>query len=166
MNSARLAFSLSPHSLSFKSHPKAALPPPPSPATERHPVRRRQKAKTITTMMARSHRFVRRADDEELNCGEGGGSDEFFGLRVASIFIILIGSMFGALFPVLARRTKWLSSRVPHGLFDFAKYFGSGVIVRPHYFSFLFRFIQPFIFFFGTRSLDCYRIHSLAGSCS
>lgn len=80
--------------------------------------------------MTRTHRYVRRADDDELNCGEGGGSDEFFGLRVASIFIILIGSMFGALFPVLARRSRWLSSRIPHGVFDFAKYFGSGVIVR------------------------------------
>ncbi|KAI0076574.1 ZIP-like iron-zinc transporter [Panus rudis PR-1116 ss-1] len=74
-------------------------------------------------------RLVRRADDDEVNCGSGGGSDELFGLRVASIFIILIGSMFGALFPVLARRSKWLSARIPHGLFDFAKYFGSGVII-------------------------------------
>lgn len=68
-------------------------------------------------------------DAEELNCGSGGGSDDFFGLRVASIFIILVGSLFGALFPVLAKRTKWLSSRIPNSLFDFAKYFGSGVIV-------------------------------------
>lgn len=72
-----------------------------------------------------------------------------FGLRVASIFIILIGSTFGALFPVVAKRSTWL--HVPKSIFEyvlflvfffkfrslmdfcligsFAKYFGSGVIV-------------------------------------
>ncbi|CAL1715470.1 unnamed protein product [Somion occarium] len=80
--------------------------------------------------MATVHHILRRAEeDEELNCGAGGGSDELFGLRVASIFIIMVGSMFGALFPVLAKRTRWLSSHVPNGLFEFAKYFGSGVII-------------------------------------
>ena len=49
-------------------------------------------------------------------CGIGGGADTYFGLRVASIFIIWTGSTFGALFPVLARRTRWLN--VPHGLFE------------------------------------------------
>ncbi|TCD65047.1 high-affinity Zn(2+) transporter zrt1, partial [Steccherinum ochraceum] len=73
--------------------------------------------------------LLRRDDaaDDSLNCGSGGGSDTFFGLRVASVFIILVGSMSGALFPVLARRTKWLN--VPDAVFDFAKYFGSGVII-------------------------------------
>lgn len=76
----------------------------------------------------RYQQLLRRADgDDALNCGSGGGADTFFGLRVASIFIVLVGSMSGALFPVLARRTKWLN--VPHAVFDFAKYFGSGVIV-------------------------------------
>lgn len=70
-----------------------------------------------------------RDDSEDLNCGEGGGSDDLFGLRVASIFIILIGSSFGALFPVLARRTRYLSAVIPKGVFEFAKYFGSGVII-------------------------------------
>ncbi|KAK7459651.1 hypothetical protein VKT23_009633 [Stygiomarasmius scandens] len=65
--------------------------------------------------------------EDTLNCGSGGGADTFFGLRVASIFIIAVGSTFGALFPVLARRSSWL--RVPRSLFDFAKYFGSGVII-------------------------------------
>ncbi|THU85926.1 ZIP-like iron-zinc transporter [Dendrothele bispora CBS 962.96] len=67
------------------------------------------------------------SDSEDLNCGSGGGDDRFFGLRVASIFIIGVGSISGALFPVLARRSSWL--RVPKSLFDFAKYFGSGVII-------------------------------------
>ncbi|KAG7443574.1 ZIP-like iron-zinc transporter [Guyanagaster necrorhizus] len=66
-------------------------------------------------------------DDEATNCGSGGGADSYFGLRVASIFIILVGSSSGALFPVLARRSTWL--HVPTAVFDFAKYFGSGVII-------------------------------------
>ncbi|KAJ8515882.1 hypothetical protein ONZ45_g6734 [Pleurotus djamor] len=65
--------------------------------------------------------------EEVLNCGSGGGADTHFGLRVGSIFIILIGSTAGALFPVLARRSSWL--HVPKSVFDFAKYFGSGVII-------------------------------------
>lgn len=80
---------------------------------------------------ARSHyQLLRREEgEEELNCGPGGGADTFFNLRVAAIFILLVGSMSGAIFPVLARRSSWL--KVPTALFDFAKYFGSGVIVRP-----------------------------------
>ncbi|KZP30637.1 ZIP-like iron-zinc transporter [Athelia psychrophila] len=64
---------------------------------------------------------------DDLNCGSGGGSQKYFQLRIASIFIILIGSTAGATFPVLAARSSWL--HVPKGLFDFAKYFGSGVII-------------------------------------
>ncbi|KIJ59235.1 hypothetical protein HYDPIDRAFT_170911 [Hydnomerulius pinastri MD-312] len=65
--------------------------------------------------------------DSTLNCGNGGGANTYTSLRIASVFIILVGSSFGALFPVLSRRTSWL--RVPKGVFDFAKYFGSGVII-------------------------------------
>ena len=79
----------------------------------------------------------------DLNCGSGGGADTFHGLRIASVFIILVGSTCGALFPVLAKRSSWL--HVPKPIFEyaydptpitdanpsfsFAKYFGSGVIV-------------------------------------
>lgn len=102
----------------------------------------RSQTATPTTMRnAQYHQLhlLRRDDaaDDSLNCGSGGGSDTFFGLRVASVFIILVGSMSGALFPVLARRTKWLN--VPDAVFDFAKYFGSGVIVRLGYFFLEFR---------------------------
>lgn len=55
------------------------------------------------------------SSDEVLNCGSGGGSDEHFHLRIAAVFIVLVGSMSGALFPVLARRTSWL--RVPEAVF-------------------------------------------------
>ena len=67
---------------------------------------------------------------EELNCGAGGGDHSDTGLRIAAIFIILAGSLAGALFPVLAKKTKWLGDRIPQPVFDAAKYFGSGVIVR------------------------------------
>ncbi|KAG2141240.1 ZIP-like iron-zinc transporter [Suillus clintonianus] len=63
----------------------------------------------------------------DLNCGSGGGATTYPQLRVASVFIILIGSTTGALFPVLAKRTNWL--HVPKPVFDFAKFFGSGVII-------------------------------------
>lgn len=63
----------------------------------------------------------------DLNCSSGGGATTYAQLRIASIFIILIGSTSGALFPVLANRTSWL--HVPKAVFDFAKYFGSGVII-------------------------------------
>ncbi|KAL4252037.1 ZIP transporter family protein [Abortiporus biennis] len=69
------------------------------------------------------------SSDDELNCGSGGGADTFLPLRIASVFIILVGSTFGALFPVLAKRTRWLDERMPKALFDFVKYFGSGVII-------------------------------------
>jgi solute carrier family 39 (zinc transporter), member 1/2/3 len=68
-------------------------------------------------------------DGDSVNCGSGGGDTGSTGLRIASVFIIMCGSVSGALFPVLARRTKWLSPLIPQCVFDFAKYFGSGVIV-------------------------------------
>ncbi|KAL5537146.1 hypothetical protein ACEPAF_969 [Sanghuangporus sanghuang] len=67
-------------------------------------------------------------EEEEVNCGSGGGSDVHFGLRIASIFIILVGSTAAALFPIIARRTR-LKHVIPKSVFDFAKYFGSGVII-------------------------------------
>ncbi|TRM65461.1 Zinc/iron permease [Schizophyllum amplum] len=54
-------------------------------------------------------------------------TDTHLPLRIAAIFIILVGATGGALFPVLARRSRWL--KVPAGVFSFAKYFGSGVII-------------------------------------
>ena len=70
----------------------------------------------------------RRADEEEeeVNCGEGGGDDAYLGLRIASVFIILVGSTFGALFPVLAKRAKWLT--IPKSVFEYAPV----VIVLPY----------------------------------
>lgn len=52
---------------------------------------------------------------DELNCGQGGGADTHTGLRIASVFIILVSSGTGALFPVLAKRSSWL--QVPSSVF-------------------------------------------------
>lgn len=57
------------------------------------------------------------AEEVATNCFSGGGADTYFGLRVASIFIILVGSTCGTLFPVLARRSSWL--HVPKGVFEY-----------------------------------------------
>lgn len=65
----------------------------------------------------------------ENQCGSDGTSSADLPLRIAAIFIILVGSLGGALFPVLARRSKSLSKRLPKKTFETAKYFGSGVIV-------------------------------------
>ena len=81
--------------------------------------------------MAFIHALIGRDDDDDVNCGSGGGDTSTTGVRIASVFIILVGSMFGAFFPVLSRRSRWLAPLVPKAVFDFAKYFGSGVIVRP-----------------------------------
>jgi len=66
------------------------------------------------------------SDSDPPDCGHDS-NDTFFGIRVASVFVILLTGSFGALFPVLARKSSWL--RVPKSVFDFAKYFGSGVII-------------------------------------
>ncbi|KAH9951166.1 ZIP-like iron-zinc transporter [Amylocystis lapponica] len=66
---------------------------------------------------------------DDVYCGSGGGANTYFGLRVASVFIILATSMTGALFPVLAKRTKWLNDLIPPLALQIAKYFASGVII-------------------------------------
>lgn len=63
----------------------------------------------------------------ELECGAVQNEHTYTGLRVASIFVILAGSSFGALFPVVAKRSPFF--RVPKTVYEFAKYFGSGVII-------------------------------------
>lgn len=78
----------------------------------------------------RSYRLHARDDGDD--CGAANNPHTWTGLRIASIFIILVTSLFGALFPVLARRQRLLRLVVPERAFKVAKYFGSGVIVsRP-----------------------------------
>ncbi|KDN41322.1 Zinc/iron permease [Tilletiaria anomala UBC 951] len=69
------------------------------------------------------------ADSEGPNC-YGPRVDAFegsLGLRIGAIFVILATSLFTTLFPVVTRRVPRCS--VPRPVFDFAKYFGSGVII-------------------------------------
>ena len=60
-------------------------------------------------------------------CDTGNGYDGRLGVRISSIFVILIGSFWGAWFPVFAARHKGVG--IPEWAFFVAKYFGSGVIV-------------------------------------
>jgi zinc transporter 1/2/3 len=60
-------------------------------------------------------------------CQISPSSTDYWGLRIASIFVIFIGSAIGALLPVFLARTSRL--RVPKLCFFIAKYFGTGVIL-------------------------------------
>jgi zinc transporter 1/2/3 len=48
-------------------------------------------------------------------------------LRFAPVFTIWITGMFSAAFPILAHRSRVI--RIPRTIFEFSKYFGSGVII-------------------------------------
>ncbi|KAJ7580254.1 ZIP-like iron-zinc transporter [Mycena floridula] len=65
---------------------------------------------------------------ETVECGFPQDGQSYFALRVASVFIILFTSTLGAIFPILAKRSRWVNA--PKAVFQFVKYFGSGVIVR------------------------------------
>ena len=67
------------------------------------------------------------SDSDE--CTFTGNANDKTGLRIASVFVIMATSMLGALFPVLARRNRYLRAHIPTPVFETAKYFGSGVIV-------------------------------------
>ncbi|KAK7701988.1 low-affinity Zn(2+) transporter zrt2 [Botryosphaeria dothidea] len=60
-------------------------------------------------------------------CDTGNEYDGRMGVRISSIFVILVGSMLGAWFPVFARRHAGMG--VPEWAFFVAKFFGSGVII-------------------------------------
>ncbi|KAF1974271.1 ZIP zinc/iron transport family [Bimuria novae-zelandiae CBS 107.79] len=59
------------------------------------------------------------------NCSKSNGYDGRIGVRISSIFVILVGSMFGMC--LYAPRNRQLG--IPESLFFIAKYFGSGVII-------------------------------------
>ncbi|KAF8534140.1 Zinc/iron permease [Trichophaea hybrida] len=65
--------------------------------------------------------------DAPISCATGNDFDGALGLRIASVFVILFSSSFGALFPIVAKKNP--SLRIPPWAFFFTKYFGSGVIV-------------------------------------
>ncbi|KAI4160241.1 MAG: hypothetical protein L6R39_000236 [Caloplaca ligustica] len=67
------------------------------------------------------------ADTSVPSCDAGNEFDGRVGLRISAIFVILVGSLFGATFPVYAARHKGVG--VPEWAFFIVKYFGSGVII-------------------------------------
>lgn len=64
-------------------------------------------------------------------CESGNEYDGNIGLRISAVFVILVGSSLGALFPILARRDPGSNRKhaVPSWVFFVAKFFGSGVII-------------------------------------
>jgi zinc transporter 1/2/3 len=50
---------------------------------------------------------------DAVQCSPGGGDQDFTGLRVGALFVILATSSFGAFFPVIAAKSKWLHIPVP-----------------------------------------------------
>ncbi|KAI0021820.1 zinc-regulated transporter 2 [Xylariomycetidae sp. FL0641] len=61
-------------------------------------------------------------------CGSGEETGEYdVGLHTAGLFLVLLASVFGAGFPVAAKKIKWL--KVPTGVFFACKHFGTGVLI-------------------------------------
>ncbi|KAL9616370.1 MAG: hypothetical protein Q9160_008764 [Pyrenula sp. 1 TL-2023] len=79
----------------------------------------------MAAIMNSIDRLVRRDDD--TTCDSGNDYDGRMGIRIASIFVILVGSLLGATLPIFLQGDK--NSRSLRHLFFFFKYFGSGVIV-------------------------------------
>lgn len=50
------------------------------------------------------------------SCDSTMNNVDLLGLRIASLFIIGVASLLGALFPILTKRSKWL--KVPPGVFE------------------------------------------------
>jgi solute carrier family 39 (zinc transporter), member 1/2/3 len=68
--------------------------------------------------------------DAKPQCGTKPGeeAEEYdLPLHVAALFMVLIASAFGAGFPVVAKRVKWM--KIPPGVFFACKHFGTGVLV-------------------------------------
>ncbi|KAF3769238.1 putative plasma membrane low affinity zinc ion transporter [Cryphonectria parasitica EP155] len=62
-----------------------------------------------------------------VECDSGNDYDGRLGLRISSIFVILVGSFIGAVAPIILARSSRMM--VPKTAFFIAKYFGSGVII-------------------------------------
>jgi zinc transporter 1/2/3 len=80
-------------------------------------------------ILAMDTRFVRILEAESSpSCDTANDYDGRMGLRISSIFVILFGSVIGAVFPIVMRHTK-RQSAASFWAFFIAKYFGSGVII-------------------------------------
>ncbi|KAI0413161.1 Fe transport protein 3 [Xylaria grammica] len=61
-------------------------------------------------------------------CGSGNKAGAYdVGLHTLGLFLVLIASIFGAGFPVVAKKVKWL--KVPTKVFFACKHFGTGVLI-------------------------------------
>lgn len=84
----------------------------------------------FTTNSAANTALLARGEAETftvtIECGGGNEYDGRLGLRISSIFVILVGSLLGSLTPVILARSP---IRVPKLAFFLAKFFGSGVII-------------------------------------
>ncbi|KAI4101727.1 MAG: hypothetical protein L6R37_004808 [Teloschistes peruensis] len=67
------------------------------------------------------------AETAAPTCLPSNDYDGRLGVRISAIFVILVGSLLGATFPVYAARHRRVG--VPDWAFFVAKYFGSGVII-------------------------------------
>ncbi|KAI1427894.1 Fe transport protein 3 [Xylaria sp. FL1777] len=65
---------------------------------------------------------------EKPVCGSGNKVGEYdVGLHTLGLFLVLAASIFGAGFPVVAKKVKWL--KVPTKVFFACKHFGTGVLI-------------------------------------
>lgn len=80
----------------------------------------------MATTMETIDRIFRR-DDDTSSCANGNDYDGRMGIRIASLFVILVGSFIGATLPIFLRGLR--DSGIIRAFFFFVKYFGSGVIV-------------------------------------
>lgn len=62
-----------------------------------------------------------------VECDSGNDYDGRMGLRISSIFVIMVGSFIGAVGPIVLARASRMA--FPKTAFFVAKYFGSGVII-------------------------------------
>lgn len=70
------------------------------------------------------------ADPRAIICYLNDAKNEYdgrLGLRISSLFVILVISTAATFFPVLAARSKRI--KVPLYVYLFARYFGAGVII-------------------------------------
>jgi len=80
-----------------------------------------------TTAAAATATAVASTPSANQGCPTDNDYNGQIGARISAIFVILIGSLFGAVFPVFAQKNQGL--KVPQWAFFIAKYFGSGVII-------------------------------------
>lgn len=85
-------------------------------------------AAAASTVMSDMAAATSDAADAAPTCAGGNlYSDDDMGVRISAIFVILVGSLLGATFPIFSKRSK--KTLMPPVVFFIAKYFGSGVII-------------------------------------